>query len=284
MNLKLASLIAAVALSAPFSARAQQLDLPRPSPNAKVTQTAGLTDITVEYSSPAVGGRKIWGALVPYETVWRAGANAATKVTFSKEVTVGTTAVPAGTYAFFVLPKAKGNWTLILSKEANQPGAFDYKQEQDLVRVDVKPDAIPLRERLTYVVSDFTNDAANIDLEWEKVRLRLPVKLGTAAQVAANLKGLEDGAWSPANQAARYELAAKNYGEATKWVDRSLATKEDWQNDWTKAQILAAQGKYPEALALAQKAQDLGAKVTPARQYFAADDIKKALTDWKGKK
>jgi hypothetical protein len=247
-------------------------------------QTAGLTDITVEYSSPAVGGRKIWGALVPYAAVWRAGANMATKVTFSKDVTVGTTAVPAGSYAFFVLPQAKGNWTLILNKEANQPGAFNYKQDQDLVRVDVKPDAIPLRERLAYVVSDFTNDAANIDLEWEKVRLRLPVKLATATQVAANLKGLEDNGWSPANQAARYELSMKNYGDAMKWVERSLAIKEDWQNDWTKAQILAATGKNADALALAQKAQELGSKVTPAQQFFFADDIKKALVDWKAKK
>src|SRR4051794_332523 len=106
-------------LAAPASA---QLELPRPSPNARLTQTVGLTDITVEYSSPGVKGRTIWGGLQPWGEVWRAGANATTKVTFSKDVTVGTTAVPAGSYAFFVIPNKEGAWQVILNKDFNQGG------------------------------------------------------------------------------------------------------------------------------------------------------------------
>src|ERR1700684_4524258 len=94
-------------------ALAQQLDLPRPSPFAKTVQTVGLTEISIDYSSPGVKGRKIWGEVVPYGQVWRTGANMATKITFSKEVTVGTTTVPAGSYAFFAIPTAD-SWTLIL--------------------------------------------------------------------------------------------------------------------------------------------------------------------------
>src|SRR5207237_1427973 len=155
-------------------------------PGAMVKQTVGLTDITVDYSSPAVRGRKIWGALVPYGQVWRTGANAATKVTFSKDVTINNVAVPAGTYAFFAIPTAT-TWTLILSKEANQGGAFNYKKEQDLLRVDVKPAAAPMRERLAYLITNFTEDSASLDLEWEKVRVSLPIKMDTAKQALANI-------------------------------------------------------------------------------------------------
>src|SRR5712692_11690500 len=155
---------------------AAQLQLPRPSPQAKVSQTVGLTEISVEYSSPTVKGRKIWGALVPFGEVWRTGANQATKVTFSKDVTVGDTAVPAGSYALFAIPDQKA-WTLILNKNFNQNGAFAYKKELDVARVQVQPKAIAHRERLAYLVSDFTDDAASLDLVWAKVRGSPPIKL-----------------------------------------------------------------------------------------------------------
>src|SRR5215469_12796306 len=111
-----------------------QLQLPRPSPAAKVSQTVGLTEISVEYSSPGVKGRKIWGAVVPYGQVWRTGANSTTKITFSKDVTVADTPVPAGSYAFFAIPTA-GEWTLILNKDFNQGGSAKYSKDLDVVRV-----------------------------------------------------------------------------------------------------------------------------------------------------
>ncbi len=274
------SLFAVAALSS--SAVAQQVDLPRPSPFAKVWQTVGLTEITVDYSSPAVRGRKIWGGLVPYGEVWRAGANAATKLTFSKDVTVGGTAIPAGSYALFMIPTAD-KWTIIINKDFNAPGAFNYKKELDVVRFDVKPDALPMNhERLAYVFNDFTNDEATLSLVWEKVRVPMSIKLATQAQVTANLKALEENAWQPFNAAARYELEqTKNYDAGLKYVDQSLRVREDWLNVWTKAQLLAAKGKYGEAYPLAQKAQTLGQK---AQRFFFADEVKKALVEWKGKK
>ncbi|HME91304.1 MAG TPA: DUF2911 domain-containing protein [Myxococcaceae bacterium] len=263
----------------PYPALAQ-LQLPRPSPQAKLSQTVGLTEISIEYSSPGVKGRKIWGALVPFGQLWRAGANQATKVTFGKDVTVGDTPVPAGSYAFFAIP-TQGAWTLILNKNPTA-GTADYKQELDIVRVNVQPKAIAPRERLAFLIADFTDDVASLDLEWEKLRVSLPIKLGTQAQALANIKAMTDGAWAPYNNAARYMLESKkDYDAGLQLVDKSIATKEHWFNLWTKAQLLAAKGNYREAYAYAEKAKQLGDKTPDA--FFMADDVNKALKDWKGK-
>jgi hypothetical protein len=269
----------AFALSAP--AFGQELVLPRPSPNAKLTQTVGLTDITVEYSAPTVKGRKIWGDLVPYDKMWRAGANSATKVTFSKDVKIVGKPIPAGSYSFFAIPTKK-TWTIVFNKEANQPGTgTSYKPEQDILRVVVTPTAAPMRERLGYQILDFTDSKANLTLEWEKLRVAVPVELDTEAQVAANIQAYGADTWRPYSNAARYMLETKkDYDAGLALVEKSLAIKEDWLNVWTKAQLLAAKGKYKEAYPLAQKANDLGSK---GSGFFFADDVKKALVDWKNK-
>jgi hypothetical protein len=265
-----------------LSALAQEAQLPRVSPNAHVTQTVGLTDITVDYSSPGVKGRKIWGALVPLDEVWRAGANATTKVTFSKEVTIGTTAVPAGSYAYFVQPNKSGTFTIIINKDFLQGGAFKYNKALDVVRVDVKPTAVPLQERLAYGFNDFNDNEVMLDLTWEKVRLTLPIKLGTEAQVAAVMKGLLDNAWEGPNNAARYLLSQKkDLDKALAAADKSISIQETWLNVWTKAQLLAAKGNSKDAYPLAQKAQQLGEKA--GDDFFAAEGVKKALIDWKPK-
>ena len=258
------------------------LDLPRPSPFAKTWQVVGLTEITVDYSSPGVKGRKIWGGLVPYDQMWRAGANQATKVTFSKDVTFAGKPVPAGTYAFFVIP-GKSDWTVILNKKADQPGTGrDYKQDQDLLRVQVKPKSAPFRERLAYLVADFTDDKANLDLEWEKLRLSIPIGLGTAAQAQANIQAAIDGTWRTYANAARYMLEnKKDYDAGLKLADQSLAMKEDWYNLWIKAELVAAKGDKKDAVPLAEKAFALGQKVGPG--FFAEGEVKKALGEWKKK-
>jgi hypothetical protein len=211
MKTSLAAVIAVLAVLVVLlspAARAD-LDLPRPSPFAKVWQVVGLTEITVDYSSPGVKGRKIWGGLVPYDQMWRAGANSATKVTFSKDVTFAGKPVPAGSYAFFVIP-GKSDWTVILNKKADQAGTGrDYKQDQDLLRVQLKPKAAPFRERLAYLVTDFTDDKASLDLEWEKLRLPIPITVDTAKQAQANINNAVDNTWRTYANAARYMLENK---------------------------------------------------------------------------
>jgi hypothetical protein len=257
------------------------LDLPRPSPFAKVVQTVGLTDITVDYSSPGVKGRKIWGGLVPYDQMWRAGANGATKITFSRDVTFADKPVPAGSYAFFVIP-TKGAWTVILSKKADQAGiGRDYKQADDLLRVQVTPKAAPFRERLAYLVTDFTDDKASLDLEWEKVRLAIPIAVQTSAQALANINAAIDGGWRTYANAARYMLEnKKDYDTGMKYVDQSLALKEDWFNLWIKAELLKAKGNAQEARATGERAYELGKK---SQGFFLEAEIKKTLDDWKKK-
>jgi hypothetical protein len=257
------------------------LDLPRPSPFAKVVQTVGLTDITVDYSSPGVKGRPIWGAVVPYDKMWRAGANQATKVTFSRDVTLAGKPVPAGTYAFFLIP-SKGAWTVVLNKKADQPGTGqDYKKADDLLRVQLTPAAAPFRERLAYLVTDFTDDKASLDLEWEKLRLSIPIAVQTSAQALANINNAVDNGWRTYANAARYMLETKkDYDAGMKYVDQSLALKEDWFNVWIKAQLLAAKGNYKDARATGDHAYDLGKK---SSGFFLEGEVKKTLDDWKKK-
>lgn len=258
-----------------------QLQLPRPSPTAKLTQNVGLTEIAIEYSSPSVKGRKIWGGVVPYGEVWRAGANQATKVTFSKDVKVADKMISAGSYAFFAIPSDK-QWMLILNKDFNQNGAANYKQDLDVIRFQAPPKATPHRERLAYLIQDFTDDAASLDLEWEKIRVSLPIKLDTTNQVATNIQSLQDNAWAPWNAAARYMLEnKKDYDAGLKLVERSIALKEDWFNLWTKASLLAAKGDYRNAYPLGEKAKQIGEK-TPER-FFLADEVKKSLAEWRPK-
>lgn len=260
-------------------ALAQQLELPRPSPSAKVSQSVGLTEVTVDYSSPAAKGRKIWGGVVPLGEVWRTGANGATKVTFSKDSFVADKPVPAGTYALFTIP-GKDSWTVILNKNANQGGTGQYKQDLDVLRIQARPQVAPLRERLTFIFTGTTESTTSLDLEWEKVRVSIPIKAGTEAQVQAGIKAMEENSWRPYNNAARYLLdSKKEYDRALQLTERSLSLKEEWLNVWTKAQLLAAKGKAAEACPLALRAKSLGEKTPDA--FFFAEDVKKALTDWK---
>jgi hypothetical protein len=270
---------ALVALAAgPASA---QLKLPAPSPGAKVSQEVGLTDISIEYSSPGVKGRKIWGDLVPWDKPWRTGANASTKITFSRDVNFGGKPVPAGTYAIVTLPTQKG-WTVVLSKELGLWQGKTYDAKDDVVRVPATTTAIPHRERLVFIFSNTTDNGTTLDMEWEKLRVSVPIQVDTAAQAQANIKAAINGAWRAPSAAARYELeTTKNLDTALKYVDLSIAIQPTWNNQWTKAEILAQKGNYAEARKFAQAAWEMGEKDS---NFFARDDVSKALEDWKNKK
>jgi hypothetical protein len=277
-TVRLVAAIAVAALACPASA--QQLELPRPSPNAKVSQFIGVTEVSVDYSSPGVKNRKIWGTVVPFDKVWRAGANGPTKITFAKDVVIDGKPVAAGSYALFILPTAS-KWTFILNHDPKGAGIFGYNKADDVLRVDVKPQPMAMRERLIYTFSNMTDSQGNLDLEWEKLRASLPIKVHTDEQVAASVKNLENGGWSPWANAARYELDKKNYDEGARLVDKSIQIKETWMNDFVKAQLLAARGNYKEALPLAQKAKELGDKEGDG--FFLKADVDNALKSWKTK-
>jgi tetratricopeptide (TPR) repeat protein len=274
--------VAAVAAAAAGTVAAAELELPRPSPFAKVSQDIGLTTVTVDYSCPGVKGRKIWGGVVPYDELWRTGANRATKITFSRDVTFAGKPVAAGTYALFTIP-TKGDWTVVLNKRADQAGTGrDYKPEEDLLRVQLHPKAAPFRERMTFLFSDFTDDKASLDLEWEKLRLSIPIAADTGRQALASITAALDDSWRTYARAAQYMLESKkDYDTGLKYIDQSLALKEDWFNVWIKADLLAAKGRYDDAYPLAEKAYALGKK---ADVFFLEADVKKALDEWKKKR
>ena len=146
----------------------------RISPKAEVMQTVGFTDARIIYSRPGVKGRTIWGKLVPYDAVWRAGANEATKIIFSSDVTIEGKTLKKGSYSFFAIP-GKNEWSLIFNKVADQWGAFEYNESQDALRIKVKPEKGNWQEWLAYTFTKTSDTTATIRLEWEK--LKIPFKI-----------------------------------------------------------------------------------------------------------
>lgn len=142
----------------------------RISPMAAVRQTVGFTDIEIIYSRPGVKGRTIWGNLVPYNIVWRAGANEATKIIFSHDLVLEGKKVKAGAYSFFALP-VKDEWTLIFNKVADQWGAFEYNESQDALRIKVKPQKNGFNEWLTYTITKTGERTARVALLWENLKV-----------------------------------------------------------------------------------------------------------------
>lgn len=145
---------------------------PVASPADSVSGKVGKANIEIKYNSPSVKGRKIWGELVPYDQVWRAGANGATTFSTDKAVSVEGKSLPAGTYSFFLLPNAEGSWTAIFNKVAKQWGAYKYDQSQDALRVAVKPSKTSsLQERLVYEITK-----KGFQLKWEHTVVPVSVK------------------------------------------------------------------------------------------------------------
>ncbi|OFY64308.1 MAG: hypothetical protein A3H98_13625 [Bacteroidetes bacterium RIFCSPLOWO2_02_FULL_36_8] len=262
-----------------FFKSSAQIQLPAPSPKAVVSQTAGLTDITIDYSSPGVKGRKIWGELVPYNKPWRAGANAATKITFSKEVKVDTTTVPKGSYSVAITPSEKEEWTLVLNKDADaQPD--DQKPENDIVRIKIKPMEIPLRERLAYSITDFNDASAMVNMEWEKVKISFNVVLGTEKQAMENINNAINPSFSVYRNAARYMLEKKDYDKGLVYINQSIAIDAlKWYSHWLKAQLLKAKGMDKDAYNSVLKAKELGDKEGDG--FFFKAEVEKAVVDWK---
>jgi hypothetical protein len=277
-----AGLAAGAALALGGVAPAQQVgpDVPQASPSARVEQQVGVTKLSVAYSSPGVKGRAIYGALVPYGEVWRSGANLATVLESSRDFHFGGTNVPAGSYALYTIP-GQTTWTVILNKNVGAGGTRGYDAKNDVARITVTPVTIPARERLAYLFSNTTDDSTRLDLEWDTLRIPVPITVDTKAEVQENIaKSLAD-AWRPHFIAARYLLdSGGDLNQATQYIDTSIAIQSTWWNNWVKAQILAKQGKTADAVVAAEKAQQLG-KGDEVFDMFFKDQIAKSIADWK---
>lgn len=254
------TLLVITVLFASATALAQPaLKLPEQSPAATVSQTVGLTDITVVYHRPATNGRAIWGGLVPYNEPWRAGANENTTVAFSTDVKVGGKALSAGTYGLHMVPTQK-EWTIAFSKQSQAWGSFTYDQKEDALRITVTPRTSPTsQERLIYRFDDPGDTKTTLVLAWEKLEVAIAIDVETPKIVMASirnqLRGQAGFTWQAQNAAANYWL--RNGGaldEALKFVDRSIQSNATFQNQTTKAAILEKQGNAKAAAELRTKA------------------------------
>lgn len=271
-----------VLLAAPFIFHAvdaqAELKLPQPSPYAKVMQTVGLTEIKVKYSSPAVRERKIWGELVPYGQIWRSGANKNTIIHFSGPVTIGDTKVEGGKYSFFTIP-GESEWTVVLNKNTEHWGAGGYDEAKDVVRVKVKPESTPARERLTFFFSDTQKNVTHLDLEWAGVRVRLPIHVNTDEQVSANITQEIEGLWRVPANAARYLVDNKqDLDQAMKLVEQSIELKKNWYNLMVKGLVYAEKGKVKDAIKVTKKALKHGDE-SGAYEFYAGQ-MKASLAKW----
>jgi hypothetical protein len=283
-------LLPTLLVALPLAATLRAEDKPAPvrltplrvSPACTVSQEIGISKIDLAFARPAVKGRKIWGELVPFGQVWRAGANSATVITFSHAAKVAGKDVPAGTYGFFVIPGEK-TWTLILNKKAKQWGAYEYKAGEDLLRWEATPQAGPFLEYLDYRVIPTDGGHATVELGWEKLRVSFTVAFDTRAiywaHLEDSLKKAPDNDWVPWYQAAKY---CQDQGiepqKALAWIEKSLQAGESFWNHETAARIYKDAKRMPEARAELQKAIDLSKGKAP-KEY--TENLEKELATWK---
>jgi VCBS repeat-containing protein len=233
-----------------------QIRLPQPSPAASVSQAVGTTDITVKYSRPLLRGREVFGGVVPYDKVWRTGANGTNQITFSNDVMIAGQKLVAGTYGIFSIPTA-GDWTLIFNKDINAQ-ENTYSQEKDALRVTVKPVTVAKTEAFTIDFSGLSDSTADMNITWADKKIVAPIMVETSKMVeTAITKASNDNAGLMRN-AADYLSSKGKFDQALKMVNTSIAGAETFRNVWAKAQIVSKMGNFAEALPLAQKALALG--------------------------
>jgi Protein of unknown function (DUF2911) len=259
---------ALLGLAAIATSRAD-LDLPDVSQAAVNKQRVGLTDITITYHRPLVNGRKIWGGLVPLGEVWRAGANQNTTIEFSEPVSVEGKALAKGIYGLHMIPTADA-WTVIFSKMSKAWGSYTYKQDEDALRVTVKPHPTEMEEALEYAFEDLKPDSATITMRWEKLAVPFKIAINDAEATVANvrnqMRGRAQYEWEASNQAAQFCLNKKtNLDEALKWVDLSIQNEERFENLTTKADLLKVMNKSDEA----KKTWDKALAKTTAQQLYS---------------
>jgi tetratricopeptide (TPR) repeat protein len=239
-------------------AQSALLDIPRQSQHAVITQRVGITDVTISYHRPLVNKREIWGKLVPYGEVWRAGANENTTIRFTDNVTIEGKPLAKGVYGLHMIP-AQDQWTIIFSNVHTAWGSFTYKEADDALRVTVKSHPADFREALTYDFDDVKADSAVASLRWEKIEVPFTVAVNVHEIVQSSLhnqlQGLAQYTWEGWDDAASYLLGEKyDLDEALKYEETSIGTEPRFDNFLTKSQILEAMGRKDDAEAAKKEA------------------------------
>lgn len=252
-------LLSAFVCAAFITADAQSFKTPQPSPPQTIKQDFGVGSIEVSYSRPGVKGRKVFGDLVPYGKVWRTGANSATTLTFSDSVTIGGTKMAPGKYGLLTIPN-KDQWTLIITKQTDVTSPAAYKQESDVVRVNVKPTL--LKEPVETFTLQFANvkpTSTNLQIVWDNVAVSLPIATDVEGKVMAQINNLMNKDNRPYYQAAMYYMeTGKDLNQALTWLNKAIEQNPNaFYIYHQKANALAKLGKKEEAKATAQKSIEL---------------------------
>lgn len=265
-------------ITANLPAQQPPVKLMRISQYATVTQTIGVTDVTVYYHRPGVKGREIWNKLVPFGQVWRAGANNATTIEFSQDVTIGGTVLKAGIYEFFVIPTEK-EWTVILNSAKDQWGAFAYDSTKNAVKFNVTPETIPHEEWLSYSFSDLTSSSAKISLKWEKMSVSFTISTNTEE----NVKKLEANYSSLAAQQVA-TFARYSYDNKSDWekglaaIERAIAITPNFSNLSLKANLYSQKEQWADAVKSGEEAIKVGKESGANTTNF-----EKTVSGWKEK-
>jgi len=260
------------------------LPAPRASPHAVSSGMVGLTEVTVDYSRPGVRGRPIWGALVPYGEMWRAGANMNTTVSFATDVAVEGQPLAAGTYSFFLIPFRERSWTAVFNSATNLAGTFGYEKANDVLRVEVTPVPAPFEEWLRYDVTPVDDHNAELNMYWEELRVPLRLQVDLDVSRAAAVQQLLAGPQKDNPQlllaAARWALArGTDLEQALGWATHAVELDKTFTTLGVQAQALEALGRDAEAAPLKKEAwlvateDDLstfGGRLMSNRQYEEA--------------
>lgn len=260
-----------------------QIETPQPSPTAKLEQKVGLTNVTLEYSRPSMRGRTIFGDLVPYGTLWRTGANANTKITFSDDVTIGEQTLKAGSYAIYTIPN-EASWDVIFYSDTNNWGT---PQEWDNSKVAAKVTAevykIPMDiETFTMSLDNLSNSSATLGIFWEHiyvgVKFNVPTDKMVMSAIDKTMKGPGAGDYFAA--AVYYLQEGKDINQAKEWIDKAIAMAGDKAPYWQLRQqslIYAKAGDKKGAIAVAKKS------LASAQKAGNADYVKMnndSLKEW----
>lgn len=262
-----------------------QVKTPAASPSAKVMQTVGMTEVEVAYSRPSMRGREIFGGLVPFDKMWRTGANASTKLTINNDIAIGGNDLKKGTYAVYTIP-GKDEWTIVIHKNVTHWGIGGYKADEDAFRFTAKPTALETAvETFTIGFSNIGLGTANLDISWENTMVSFEIDTKVDALVQGSIeKTLAGPSMNDYYQAAAYNLMAdKDLDQALEWINMAME-KGGNEKFWMvrrKALIESKLGKYKDAISSAKLSKDLAEKAGND-DYVRMNEA--SIKEWKKKK
>ena len=255
-----------------FFTNAQSIKTPQPSPGQTIRQDFGISSVELNYSRPGMKGRKIFGDLVPWGKVWRTGANSATRIKFSDDVTIGGQSLKPGEYAIYTVPNER-EWEFIINKGSANWGT-DYKQEDDILRVKITPAKLDQSvESFTMQFANVKSNSTDLQLMWDKTLVSVPITTDVDKKVIAQIDNVMNNDNRPYYQAAMYYMeTGRDLNQAVSWFDKAIDQNPNAY--WVyhqKANALAKLGRKADARSTAQKSMEL-AKTANNEDYVKLNE------------